>query len=300
MFPAKILLFGEYSVLAGSEALAIPYREYSGQLMVGEKNEASIKSNVTLLALYEYLKKKKKEMPFNFDFDGFLKSIEQGEYFNSTIPHSYGLGSSGALVAAVYHKYADNAISRVCEQHDLPELKQHLSFIENFFHGTSSGIDPLVSYLNRAIYTKQGEVSFSEEINFNNISPFLIDTKQKSNTSEYIKLYHELLQKTDFSYLIEHEAFKYVKYAIKYSANHHESNLLNAIRQLSILTFTLFKPMIPGDYIKHFEYGINQKMFYLKLCGSGGGGYLMGFTANYNETVNYFKSNSIIIMPFNI
>jgi mevalonate kinase len=40
-----------------------------------------------------------------------LKSVETGMYFDSSIPQGYGVGSSGALVAAIYDKYAQDKIT---------------------------------------------------------------------------------------------------------------------------------------------------------------------------------------------
>ena len=39
------------------------------------------------------------------------KDIEAGMYFDSSIPQGYGVGSSGALVAAIYDKYTKNKIT---------------------------------------------------------------------------------------------------------------------------------------------------------------------------------------------
>ncbi len=37
--------------------------------------------------------------------------LKTGLYFDSSIPQGYGVGSSGALVAAIYDKYAKNKIT---------------------------------------------------------------------------------------------------------------------------------------------------------------------------------------------
>jgi mevalonate kinase len=44
-----------------------------------------------------------------------------------------------------------------------------------------------------------------------------------------------------------------------------------------------FKPMIPPAFHKVWEHGILTNDYYLKLCGSGGGGYILGFTADYEK-----------------
>ena len=52
-----------------------------------------------------------KTIDINLDLNSLDKHIEKGMYFDSSIPRGYGIGSSGALVAAVYDKYAINKIT---------------------------------------------------------------------------------------------------------------------------------------------------------------------------------------------
>jgi mevalonate kinase len=49
-------------------------------------------------------------------------------YFDSSIPQGYGVGSSGALVAAIYDKYAQNKITV------LENLTREIIRIKNIFH----------------------------------------------------------------------------------------------------------------------------------------------------------------------
>jgi mevalonate kinase len=55
-------------------------------------------------------------------------------YFDSSIPQGYGVGSSGALVAAIYDKYAQNKITVLenLTREKLLELKIFFSQMESF------------------------------------------------------------------------------------------------------------------------------------------------------------------------
>ena len=44
-----------------------------------------------------------------------------------------------------------------------------------------------------------------------------------------------------------------------------------------------FTPMIPNDFHAIWKKGIESNAFYLKLCGSGGGGFILGFTRDYKK-----------------
>ena len=50
-----------------------------------------------------------------------------------------------------------------------------------------------------------------------------------------------------------------------------------------------FKPMIPSAFHKVWEQGIQTNDYYLKLCGSGGGGYILGFTEDYEKAKESLK-----------
>jgi shikimate kinase len=55
---------------------------------------------------------KKGTVKCDFDIDAFETDIEKSLYFESSIPQGYGVGSSGALVAALFEKYVSAAIAR--------------------------------------------------------------------------------------------------------------------------------------------------------------------------------------------
>ena len=144
-FFSKILLFGEYGIIKNSKAIVIPYKKYYGSLKFSSKLDNVQKdSNINLKQLSKYIKNNEfvsnKINTLKLDSD-----IKNGLYFESTIPESYGLGSSGAVVAAIYESYKQE----VGVDLEINDLKLILSNIESFFHGQSSGIDPLSSYVQK-------------------------------------------------------------------------------------------------------------------------------------------------------
>jgi mevalonate kinase len=54
--------------------------------------------------------------------------------------------------------------------------------------------------------------------------------------------------------------------------------------------------MIPDRFKPCWKDGLTSNDFSLKLCGSGGGGYLLGFTENLTKTQKYFKEKQIDII----
>jgi mevalonate kinase len=55
--------------------------------------------------------------------------------------------------------------------------------------------------------------------------------------------------------------------------------------------------MIPAHYEKLWKQGLDSGEYYIKLCGSGGGGFLLGFTRNYDKAKQILKSMNIEVIP---
>ena len=153
LFYAKILLFGEYGIIKDSKGLAIPYNAYRGALKTSESLLGNaLESNQNLDRFYKYLAALQTDL-VSFNLVSFKKDVENGMYFDSSIPQGYGVGSSGALVASIYDKYAANktTVLENLTRDKLLDLKAIFALMESFFHGKSSGLDPLNSYLSLPI-----------------------------------------------------------------------------------------------------------------------------------------------------
>ena len=152
LFYSKILLFGEYGIIRDSKGLSIPYNFYNGALKRNENpSPEATASNASLKRFADHLETLQSEQSdlVTFDIETLKSDIETGMYFDSSIPQGYGVGSSGALVAAIYDKYAQDKITVLenLTREKLLQLKNIFSQMESFFHGKSSGLDPLNSYL---------------------------------------------------------------------------------------------------------------------------------------------------------
>ena len=114
LFYSKILLFGEYGIIRDSKGLSIPYNFYNGALKkIEDPSAEAIASNASLKRYATYLETLQTEQPelVTFDLATLKNDVETGMYFDSSIPQGYGVGSSGALVAAIYDKYATHKIT---------------------------------------------------------------------------------------------------------------------------------------------------------------------------------------------
>ena len=288
LFFAKILLFGEYGIIKNSKGISIPFDLFSGALKIGDLNNNEInQSNLEITKFNHYLKQNFQENEINFDLMD--KDLQNGLYFKSSIPTGYGVGSSGSLVAAIYEKYFINVINNEINinSNQIFHLKQIFSKMESFFHGTSSGFDPLNSYLSSPILiNSKKDVKTTLTPNQNNngkIGFFLIDSEESSDTSILVKQFQKNMEDSDFKNIFQNEFISFTNSCVQDFLDSNFNSLSINFKKLSRFTFDNFKMMIPNKFDLIWKNGLKSNKYYLKLCGSGGGGYILGFSLNIDE-----------------
>jgi mevalonate kinase len=287
--------------------LSIPYTHFKGELsFIGEdkytdRNFAK-RSNGELLKFLNYLKRNSNLYQKLIDLQTFEKNIKNGLYFESSIPESYGLGSSGALCAAVYKKYGIKAIgnSRKLKNGEIIQLKSALAQLESGFHGKSSGLDPLNSYLKVPLLIHHQneieQVSLPGKKFGEDSAIFLINSKKSGNTEPLVRSFLKNCENKVFSNLMEEELIPLNNQCIQELVNGNADSFFNKLAQLSKFQWVNFKSMIPDNFFDLWEEGLSSQKFWLKLCGSGGGGYLLGFTRNYSTTKDFLREKAYDIV----
>ncbi|RXR21293.1 mevalonate kinase [Flavobacterium amnicola] len=301
LFYSKILLFGEYGIIKDSKGLAIPYNFYNGALKIEENPSVeAVKSNESLKRFVSYLDKLQSEQPelVTFNINALKTDVDNGMYFDSSIPQGYGVGSSGALVAAIYDKYA-NAKITVLEnltREKLLQLKAIFSQMESFFHGKSSGLDPLNSYLSIPILINSKDNIEATGIPTQSTSGkgavFLLDSGIVGDTAPMVSIFMENLKEAGFRKMLKSQFIKYTDACVENFLHGDVKSLFSNTKKLSKVVLNNFKPMIPEQFHQVWQHGIDTNDYYLKLCGSGGGGYILGFTqdlAKAKESLKNYK-----------
>lgn len=287
LFYSKILLFGEYGIIRDSKGLAIPYNFYNGALKKSEEpSDEAIASNKSLRSFASYLEVLHTQQPdlVTFDLESLKNDVETGMYFDSSIPQGYGVGSSGALVAAIYDKYAKNKITVLenLTREKLLQLKNIFSQMESFFHGKSSGLDPLNSYLSIPILINSKDNIQTTGIPTQSLdgkgAVFLLDSGIIGETAPMISIFMENLKDKGFRAMLKNQFVKYTDICIDNFLHGDMKSLIGNTKKLSKVVLNNFKPMIPEQFHAIWQQGIDTNDYYLKLCGSGGGGYILGFT----------------------
>lgn len=286
LFYAKILLFGEYGIIEDSQGLTLPYSFYKGTLKFSDnQSDFEKKSNESLQKYSDYLTTLELPKDFKIDVEAFKKDIEKGLFFDSNIPQGYGVGSSGALVAAIFEKYSfKKYIPENISKTQLKDLKKVFGELESYFHGKSSGIDPLICYMNLPILIENREsvdkVSIPKE-EAGKGAIFLIDSGSIGETGPMVQIFFEKLKNEGFRKTLKEEFIKYNNACIDTFLNKEMTPFFKNLKNLSKWAYVHFKPMIPTNLYNAWKKGLDTNAYYLKLCGSGGGGYILGFAPDY-------------------
>jgi len=305
LFYSKILLFGEYGIIQDSKGLSIPYNFYNGALKrEANPSEDAIKSNENLKRFVFYLETLQSEKPelVTFDLVTLKNDIETGMFFDSSIPQGYGVGSSGALVAAIYDKYAQRKITVLenLTREKLLKLKMIFGQMESFFHGKSSGLDPLNSYLSIPILINSKDnieaTGIPTQSLEGNGAVFLLDSGIVGETAPMVTIFMENLKDQGFRKMLKDQFIKHTDACVENFLGGDIKSLFANTKKLSKVVLNNFKPMIPEQFHGIWQEGIDTNDYYLKLCGSGGGGYILGFTQDLEKARVALKGHKLEVV----
>jgi mevalonate kinase len=281
-FNSKILLFGEYSLMKGSMALSAPYDKFNGQLLIDRtiSNKKSDHYSVQYLIDYSHFLETN-SFDNDLNLDKFKFDINNGLFFECNIPVSYGLGSSGAIVASIYNAYTRNK-----KRTNPADLISLFSRMESYYHGNSSGLDPLTSFTNKPVLINENKViesiNIPDEYRKGSGLVFLLDTKTKSETQPLVRWFLSEYEKSIARKETLDQLGPINNKCITGFLSGKLGDILSHIKNLSNFTLNNMKPMIPDNIISIWKRGLESDNYYLKLCGSGGGGMMLGFTKDEN------------------
>ena len=293
-FYSKIVLLGEYTILSGSSAITIPYRKFSARLCfpdTGELNPEQKRSNAVLDDFCKYLMKNQNDKKFAINLPRFEKDIQMGLHLESSIPEKYGLGSSGALVAAVVNHYLPVNLKEL----NYTDLKQFLAGAESFFHGNSSGIDPFCIYLNEPLCFKGSAIKIIDSGSIKSLLNrfFLFDTGIQASTENLVAVYYGSLKSKKKKTLLK-SYIRNVDSAVTKLIEGDTTGLYYAVSKISEFQYFYFQSMIPEKIRELWYKGIQTHDYIFKLCGSGGGGYVLVFSLKSRQKIEEIIGKKIL------
>ena len=271
-YPAKVLLLGEHTVLRGGRGLAVPYPRLSLRWTSGDRPDARLGDFAHYLRAREFSE--------YLAVTRLSEDVREGVRLVGDIPTGYGLGSSGAVCAAVYDRYR----THTSEELGTRDLRHLLARMEGHFHGQSSGTDPLVSYLQRPLLLEGGDTGTVQLPNGWQTGFFLVDTGITRRADNLIARFLRAFDAPGSK--IRPEWMAPVETAIDALLANDREALHSAFAAISRFQLTCFPDFIPSSYHTRWE---GEGAYRLKLCGAGGGGMLLGLSTDATATEAVFK-----------
>lgn len=281
VYPSKIMLVGEYGVVVGGSALTIPFNRY--EAIVKKKEEISSAKKKMAEASFLYLEKifsylsEIQELTFHAGPDLDFFAEKKKEYWlDMNIPQGYGIGSSGAVSAAIYELFFPGS-----ETLSLEQQRDDLATIESFFHGKSSGVDALTCFARSPLYFRTDgsikRVSFDPSEIQGGYRLFLLDSGEQFETAPLVKHFLEQMKISGYATSVRIEFLVINQKLIEIFLGEREADPALLFRAISDFQYTHFRKMIPGNMLDTWIEGQISNEYYLKLNGSGGG-FMLGIT----------------------
>jgi mevalonate kinase len=223
--------------------------------------------------------------------DRIIKDIEEGWVYQSDIPIGYGLGSSGAFVAALYDRYLAPGEMNV----PLTSLGV-LSKMEEYFHGTSSGMDPLVSYAQSAVYKDENGIfqTIADPGWAPEFQVYLLDSGTGRSTGPLVSRYKQKLEDDDFKRRIENDFIPVVEHAIHFYLSGSFQMLEEYLQMISQFQREYFSMFIPDEVQQRWDKWMTLPGVYVKFCGAGGGGYFLVISTSGEANLNLESLTRIV------
>ncbi len=220
-----------------------------------------------------------------------LKKWIMANTIEANIPIGYGLGSSGALTAAIYD------IAKTSEgkgdMSNLSELQHKLGLMESFFHGKSSGFDPLISYLRSPILRKDDELHVLDAKAVKlPLHCYLLDSGAARSGKDMIAKFLENYETNKIQ--IDQLSTLNSKVIDMLISTSSLSDFYINIKTISALQHKAMPYMIIDDLKHYWQEGLKSDDYYLKICGAGGGGYYLVFSMKELSTIGSYKLQKVV------
>jgi mevalonate kinase len=125
---------------------------------------------------------------------------------------------------------------------------------------------------------------------------FLMDSGSPGKTQGMVSLFLQKLKDDGFRNLVRTQLKKYNDECVKAFLKGDTRPLFDNLKELSSLFLENFRPMIPDRFEALWRKGIETNAYYLKLCGSGGGGFVLGFTEDLEKAKVLLKGHKLQVI----
>ena len=160
------------------------------------------------------------------------------------------------------------------------------------FTGVSKEVDLYAKYTVKDFSLMYIDLFFPDNTALNQ-DFFNFNNKTTGHTAELVNRFLEQYRQPEFREIIDNQYLILINQIIGSIVLADFESFETLMARYSRLQLLHFNKMIPIPMIKYFEDGIRTNEFYLKLCGSGGGGYLLAISKERLKAEAYFNLNHL-------
>ena len=125
---------------------------------------------------------------------------------------------------------------------------------------------------------------------------FLLDSGMVGETAPMVNIFMENMKQDGFRAMLKDKFVKYTDLCVDDFLKGDVKGLFGNVKKLSGVVLDHFKPMIPSQFHALWKKGLDTGDYYLKLCGSGGGGYILGFTEDLENAKKSLKDYKLEVV----
>lgn len=123
-----------------------------------------------------------------------------------------------------------------------------------------------------------------------------MDTGLTRKTGPLVEIFKTKLREQSFENEIQQQLIPVNNKAIEQLLVEEYKKLKTSFRFISQFQYNHFQEMIPDFLKEKWEAGLKHEDYTLKLCGAGGGGFLLGMTEHFEQTQKDFSPLQISVL----
>ena len=124
---------------------------------------------------------------------------------------------------------------------------------------------------------------------------FLIDSKIKSDTKSLVNYFKAQRENPSYLKAFNELYYPFVGRCINSLVSGDTGKFFDDLKHLSYYQTVMLRPMITDNMLPLFSLQCADVHFQIKICGSGGGGFFLGFADDVEKTNQFMKENDFPI-----
>ena len=125
---------------------------------------------------------------------------------------------------------------------------------------------------------------------------FLLNTGIERQTSKMVTQFKDLYKEDAYKQKVDGALTTYTNDSIYSFLSEDTQSLYQNLDKLIHFQLDEMNFLIPPSFQKSITTGLDNGDYFLKICGAGGGGFMLGFTENWTATQEQLKGSELEVI----